>query len=190
MLRSFNKRWLSFKPPQPLPFVDGKCRILANPAFGTAAVRMNAVLVLGTTYVGSRLVRFHAEMGWISLSFQSLAFLLGGLFTMQYYHMMRHMVVAVDLLETGKTIEITTSGFMGMTRTVSIEVASITDPRETPAGKLYMSALSSWAIFTEEKVFLISNTATPFHRETLEAILKGEEIEVPDKVDNQDIIDI
>ena len=185
MLRRF-----SFKPTQPLAFVSGKCRLLDNPTVGKASTRMNIVLMCGSTYIGSRLVRFYAEMGWLSFSFHSLAFFVAATFTRQAHNTLKEMVIAVDLLDSGKAIEVTSAGFLGTKQKTVLQIKDMQDPQDNPKARLYMAALSCWPILTKKQTFWISNHAVLHRGDVMDGILKGEEVDVSDTIQAEDIIDV
>ena len=185
MAEDFDNRSQVFEPTEPLPFVDGKCRILENPEYKRRITYINAIPTLGTTYLGSRLVRFHAKMGWASLSFQSLAFLGAAITTKMLSSGVGIYVVSLDLLYTGRTIEITTVGLLGMTRTAFVDLADITEPHELQKKRLNYLQPTVRVICTAKEMFAISALTHVFHEELLASILQGKEIDLRYSNDNQ-----
>ncbi|OMJ84142.1 hypothetical protein SteCoe_14766 [Stentor coeruleus] len=185
-LRSF-----SFKPTKPLIFQDKKTLIVKNDSLESLKKYFTAGFIGVPGLMLYRLLAHHSSMGWINFIFSLGTFTGSTVLSRAWFKTTSKLITKISLMDDGKTIEISTFSHFTEKKTVKIKIKDIINPEENIGTKIKMQRFNTWVIETNKgEAYHIFPNSDAYEKEVLKAILKGEEIEISKKANNDNVIDI
>ena len=186
-LRTFRK--FSYKPLNPIEFIDKKALIVENSNIYLLGRGISTILAGIPILLGARIFNNHKSMGWFNLLFSSAGFVGFSYLTSMWFKVVPLVANKIYLLDDGKNIKVVTYGLLK--KEIDIKISDIINPEENFHTKLKIQHFGSWLIETTkgETIYILSDSNS-FHTDVLKEILKGQDIEISEKEKIDNFIDI